>query len=639
MNQPTSGDAGLTPPEGKVFPRNLTARAAHRVRGNPSGSRPESGVDNCFPGLEFDQRNLDKAFFPGLTFDFHHDTGSRLIAVTGGVAAAEGITEDDLVQTAGEEERRLYLWAVCGRTTVDQGEDEAPVFHAVDLSGLEMWRRVHDLLPGRISVVVGRAPGQDSPGAFWVPGGLNSWRVQNRSEVQRDDNGVLEVAVLTADRARYLDPEGVIDPDVYQPGDLTRSLCAPWQYDFRECGCYYWAASKPDISATSGGEYRNLNFQRRDRTTVPPAPDLPTIRGRSRLELDHPELIMNWNVLPVVLNGREDDALGVPAPLGLPLMHPDKVVEELTRLATVEHALCLEYLYAHYSLAAPMTLPADTPEDVPVRRVHAAAQEIFSIAEDEMRHLRWVNEILGTLGRPLQLDRPADDFVIQRPTGRRFRLERLTPEQLEWFIAVEKPSAQFDPDGIDGMYVRLHHTILHNPDAFPQADRLAHLIKLIIDEGDDHFHRFTNVQRHLSGLAPDTYLRELSPPDDELDVRLLELADLDYAMVLGALRVTLEAGDSAGGRLRAQAVRAMQNLHEVNHRLAARGVAPRFGPPAPEFSAATADGHASRAAARAVNEVLRNIRSLADGSLQDLQDLMDRQETGARALVASFSLR
>ncbi|MGW6979081.1 ferritin-like domain-containing protein [Streptomyces sp. NPDC054932] len=632
MNRPTPGKAGLTTPAGKIFPRNLTARAAHAVAGNPSGSRPESGVDNCFPGLEFDQRNLDKAFFRGLVFDFHHDTGSRLLAVKGGIAEEHGISDADLGDSTGDDEQRVHLWAVCGRTTVDQEENEAPVFHASDRDGPEMWRHVHDLLPGPISIVIGRGSGIRSPGAFWVPGGLNKWRTQGRSAVERDDAGVLEVAILTAERADYLDEDGVIEPEVYQPGELTRSLCAPWQYDFRECGCYYWAASKPDISATSGGEYRNLNFQRRDRTTVPPAPDLTTIVDRGPLELDHPELIMNWNVLPVVLNGREDDALGVPAPLHLDKMCRQDVLDEITRLATVEHALCLEYLYAHYSLNAPMTLPEGTPEDVPARRVFAAAQEIFAVAEDEMRHLRWVNEILGVLGLPLQLDRPADDFIIQRQTGTRFKLERLTPRQLKWFIAVEKPSAQIDPDGIDGMYVRLHHTIVNHPDEFPQAERLAHLIKLIIDEGDDHYHRFTAIQGHLAGLAPDSYLRRLDPPNDPLDLELLRLADLNYAMVLGALRTTLQAGDSAGGLLRAQAVRSMQNLHELNHRLAARGVAPRFGAPSPALS----NGQAPRAAARAVNEVVRSIRALSDG---DLRDLLDRQEEGARALVAACSLQ
>src|SRR5205809_996387 len=54
----------------KIFPRNLTARAAYRVLGNPESTRLESGVGNCFPGLEYDHRNLDRRFMPGLLVEF-----------------------------------------------------------------------------------------------------------------------------------------------------------------------------------------------------------------------------------------------------------------------------------------------------------------------------------------------------------------------------------------------------------------------------------------------------------------------------------------------------------------------------------------------------------------------------------------
>ena len=54
----------------RIFPRNLTARAAVQIVGNPVTTRLESGVGNCFPGLEFDHRNLDRRFFPGLIINF-----------------------------------------------------------------------------------------------------------------------------------------------------------------------------------------------------------------------------------------------------------------------------------------------------------------------------------------------------------------------------------------------------------------------------------------------------------------------------------------------------------------------------------------------------------------------------------------
>ncbi|KKD02188.1 LodA/GoxA family CTQ-dependent oxidase, partial [Streptomyces sp. WM6386] len=187
-------------------------------------------------------------------------------------------------------------------------------------------------------------------------------------------------------------------PDVYEPGDLTRSLCAPWQYDFRDCGCFYWAASKPDVTSSSNGSVPQMNFLREDRTPVPDldtdARDAASPRGvRTALEFTYPGLITNWNVLPVVLNDREDDSKGIPAPSSVVPLDRPTVIERLKKLAKVEHALCVEYLFAHYSLDAPMRLPA-TPSDV-TRKVYAAAQEVFAVAVDEMRHLRGVNEALG----------------------------------------------------------------------------------------------------------------------------------------------------------------------------------------------------------------------------------------------------
>ena len=40
-------------------PRNRTARAAHRVIGNPASAGLDASVGNCFPGLEIDVRNLE----------------------------------------------------------------------------------------------------------------------------------------------------------------------------------------------------------------------------------------------------------------------------------------------------------------------------------------------------------------------------------------------------------------------------------------------------------------------------------------------------------------------------------------------------------------------------------------------------
>src|SRR5947208_16864029 len=45
------------------------ARITQTVAGNPASTRLESGIGNCFPGLECDLRNLERRFFPFLEMD------------------------------------------------------------------------------------------------------------------------------------------------------------------------------------------------------------------------------------------------------------------------------------------------------------------------------------------------------------------------------------------------------------------------------------------------------------------------------------------------------------------------------------------------------------------------------------------
>ena len=239
----------------------------------------------------------------------------------------------------------------------------------------------------------------------------------------------------------------------------------------------------------------------------------------------------------------------------------------------VEHALCVEYLYAHYSLDAPVALPEDATE--PDLRIFAAAREVFNIAVDEMRHLRWVNEALNLLDQPPSVGRAKR---IGRQLNRRFALKPLTPAQLQWFVDVERPSQDLT-GALDGMYVRLHASISQQPEVFPEGERLVDLIKLIIDEGEDHFERFSAIQRHLEGLADNDYLRPLGDPTEPRLIALQNLSGQNYAVVIGALETTFSLGDRAGGVLIEQARRAMFNLHEINHYMAGQGVRARFNLP------------------------------------------------------------
>lgn len=602
------------PTKGKIFPRNLTARADYIVRGNPSSTRLESGVDNCYPGLEFDQRNLDKAFFPGLIFEFHRPDGAILRQILPeGLPAQEGLTQAD-------NDPPLYLWGLVGRSSDSQSEFDPPVFFFNGLDGLEVWRRVHDLIPGKIAIVLGPTPSSFLTPSLNLSRQLDQIYDSGENLLQRDDNGNLVVAVLVGERAQYLDENGVIDVNAYEPGDITRSLCSPWQYDFRDCGCFYWAASKPDIVTSADGQQTYLNFQRRNRN-ITPEPSEVTAQWNRDQELDYAELIEGaWNELPVVLNDRESEEFISPSvPPVTELMNQEEVIEELKYLATVEHALCVEYLYAHYSLNAPMSL-SDTDVDEETRHIFAAANEVFQIAIDEMRHLRWVNEALNLLRQQTPSLGRAER--IGRAFEREFELERLTPEQLQWFIDVEKPS-QSVGQGIDGMYVRLLVSIKRQPELFPEPERerLLHLIKLIIDEGENHYERFLSVQEHLADITPESYLRPLNDPESESQLaNLQKISDENYSVLLGALEISFALGDRAGGIVLEQSRRAMFNLHETNHYLASQGVGSKFK--LPETLTTVTTSLTRDAAHERVNAL-----SLAtDTAIRDVMENGDRTE-------------
>ena len=506
----------------KIFPRNLTARAGYIVTGNPANSRPESGVDNCYPGLEFDQRNLEQRFFPGLIFYFHRDDGALL----SGVDPSHPLTS---VLHDGS----LWLWGLYGRVRVE--DDDESVISFRGQSGIQVWRRIHDLLPGTVALALGPAPGA---AAAFSPQLRNDLYEMYRQSCDHNNayccqprysDKTLDYVVLAGPRARYLSEDGVIEPEAYAAGDLTKTLCSPWMYDFRDCYCFYWSSNKPDIvnvPVEGGPDIPYVNFLRATDNRGPtPSQDVdsfvPIIGGRQvsrkSLELSAKDMVEGWwQKLPVVLNDTESltsiatviPPVG-PSPASLTTA---EIIAELRYLATVEHAVCVEYLYAYYSInKAPVASGKD------IQSITSAASELFLIATDEMRHLAWVNIALDLLGAPPSLDRAT--YIAEPPAlarnGRRpnveglvylnrpFELKPLNASTLDWFIAVEAPSKSVN-EGLDGMYVHILESLNDPDNPVPNPDRVGPLIKLLIDEGDGHWRKFSQIKATLAGIPEST---------------------------------------------------------------------------------------------------------------------------------------
>ena len=251
-------------PAVKLFARNLTARADTLVRGNPVTSRPEDAVETSFPGLEFDHRNLDKVFFPGLTFEFHHERGAFLRDFDAR-GPAGGFFRKSEIQSG------IFLAFAQGlmKRSHDDDTPQQTMFNFAPPAGLENWRVVRDFEPGPVAVALCRRKTFRDLLANRFSGDSFADTFSDALAARADGPqlvGASEYILLFGERARFLTPDGVIDPALVPAGDLTRSMCSPWQYDFADCGCFYWASNKPDMVSGEHQSEQVMNFQRRKRS-------------------------------------------------------------------------------------------------------------------------------------------------------------------------------------------------------------------------------------------------------------------------------------------------------------------------------------------------------------------------------------
>jgi hypothetical protein len=244
----------------KITPQNLTAQMNYAARGNPPNTRPAAAVSNCFPGLEFDFRNLWKNFLVGVEF---HEAMTRVIRVqSGSEAAAAGVTTNhDLVSIGGFPVRARLV---------------GPDGPSGQTRALEWSNALADVLTGTDRKPECRFEIVGSPGAIIVRLPL-----------------------------RPLFNNAEIPVEVAEPGALTQSLCSPWQADYRECMCFYWASSRPDFVNVEidGGQVRGNNWMDRDRSATAYISD----DGDDPALLNYDDLYRNWERLLRFQIGGKDE--------------------------------------------------------------------------------------------------------------------------------------------------------------------------------------------------------------------------------------------------------------------------------------------------------------------------------------------
>jgi hypothetical protein len=101
----------------------------------------------------------------------------------------------------------------------------------------------------------------------------------------------------------------VISEALAKAGELTQGLCSPWQNDYRECSCYYWASARPDfvnVEVGPDGLSKGDNWFQRDRT----GSYVPDDYADMRLVM-YDELFSDWEQrLQFQIGGKDEKPAG-----------------------------------------------------------------------------------------------------------------------------------------------------------------------------------------------------------------------------------------------------------------------------------------------------------------------------------------
>jgi hypothetical protein len=531
------------------------------VLGNPASTLMESGVGNCYPGLEFDLRQLDVRFFPGLVFEFLGIEPAGPDGTQGVHLVYADVESDPLL--AGD-----APWIGALKKQLNGPAGAALSGGDWYLHSIEQHGRRIDLYDFNVFQNATLMTPYEGETCWWVIRGIEPDVDLTIALTQRDQTGQPSgsLVVLHGQRRRFLDAEGMI-PDVYRPGELTASMCSPWTHDFRDCACQYWASNHPDVvlgpvtdparleDGTSPGDpAQSVTFRdwlrRRGPARDVSAP--PTLEQARPDDYDPFEINLRWEELEFVLQGIETGGTPKgPQMVGLGTPYPttaDAIRDLSEELAPLEFTLSMVYLYACFSLRSPEEVTQDERKTWPelADDLRAARQFLLSVALSEMTHLRWVNQMLWMLDRaglypdgqhyepvvhPLSPD-AADPASGKSPGGLHRTVRMLRPATLDAikdFIDVERPG-----DVLDREYAGLVEHLRSDPAAFPAG--LYELAVRIDSDGLQHYQKFRDIHLILSRYNPALFLRPIKladPGDPAVKTALSLLAEIVEATKQG----------------------------------------------------------------------------------------------------------
>jgi hypothetical protein len=211
----------------KIRPCNRTAELMYKPVGNPISSHPIVAIANCCPGLEFDFRAVWRRLLEGITLV----EWDNLVVEAKGQKLA-GLKGRRLLKVDG----RLVITDVQGPRPSDPTEplplisDQYPD-GVVTMEWSNNFAHILSKAGQEVVCVFGGEP--------WGP--REAWP-ETAEEIKQANLVEHKLRV----RNFFEDDSLVVSEELAKPGELTQGLCSPWQNDFRECSCYYWASARPD---------------------------------------------------------------------------------------------------------------------------------------------------------------------------------------------------------------------------------------------------------------------------------------------------------------------------------------------------------------------------------------------------------
>jgi hypothetical protein len=269
-----------SPAASGLTPTNLSAIQYH-AQGNPPVAHPSSAISNSFPGLEMDFRNVWRRIFAGIVL---HEGTNQVVAVEPGAPAAlRKLVNQTLISVNGISVLGVLQGPTRARgPVVPLSADPSPNGPATGVTSLEWSNALADAvqMPGTpVECVFASATGKQTTARLKV-------------------------------RPFFEAGTGVINRDLLEPGELTQSLCSPWQNDYLECACYYWAASRPDyvnVEPGPGGTSIGHNWMQKDRTPSTPKTYISDNTNNPKL-LTYDQLFRDWeHQLEFEIGGKDSE--------------------------------------------------------------------------------------------------------------------------------------------------------------------------------------------------------------------------------------------------------------------------------------------------------------------------------------------